>query len=243
MLFLAACGGNGEEGILSGAGRYIETDVTPPIEGRFTSYLTDDGVIVCFSDGLKSRFESADGGDSWTESPGPGRNNDLFQMVQGGALMKDGSLLVFLQGQGFVKVAPDGGSVPFPVSEIDKVIADGENVFVSLLQALDDKLLISYTVGGFAMQSVRQDGPGGGGQPIGQRANTSVGGDGAVTREAPEGMAPEGTRGEAPVRTSGEEPGDVFVGRSIETPGEESGGVFVGTPVRLPGEEPEESSG
>jgi len=165
MLFLAACGGGKDDGALLSGGRYVETDVTPPIEGRFTSYMTGDGTIVCLGEGLKTRFDSADGGDSWTEKPAPGRDTDRYQFVQGAALLPDGDLLVFLQGEGFVKIAPDGSSQPYAVGEIDKIIADGENVFVSLLQAFGDRLLMSYSSGGFAMQDTRP----GGGASIGQR--------------------------------------------------------------------------
>ena len=243
LLFSAACGSKGDDGVLSGEGRFIEIDITPPIEGRFTSYLTQDGIIVCFSDGLKSRFESADGGDSWTESPGPGKDSDRYQFVQGGALLPDGKLLAFIQGEGLLKIAPDGKSEPYPVSEIDKAIAGGENVFVSLLQAFGDKLLVSYSVGGFAIQNVRGGVPIGGssssgGGPVGQRGDSPVSGYGAVPQQGAQGGAPEGARSQqgtspegATSGTSGAPEGEFFTGRPVDPSNVPEGGFFTGRPV------------
>jgi len=216
MLFLVACGG-GDDGALFSGGRYVETDVTPPIEGRFTSYLTDDGTIVCLSEGLKTRFDSADGGESWTEKPAPGRDTDRYQFVQSVALLPDGAMLVFLQDEGFVKIAPDGGKQPYAVDEIDKLIADGENVFVSLLQAFGDRLLMSYSSGGFAIQSTRPDGGSG---AIGQRRI-----DGQSDAAAPGGR--QDTQGAEPGEGDGESSGEMFVGRPIGEGDEPSGDMPV----------------
>jgi len=173
LLLLAACSGNeidsdNENSGGSGAenlggrtveGRYVETDITPPIDGRFVSFLKEDGTIVCFDDGLKTRYESADGGNSWNGTPGPGSTTDRFQHAQIGALLPDGGLLAFIHDEGLVMISPDGTDEAYPVEEIDKAFAEGESVYLSLMRMLDnDRLLLNYTIGGFT-QTVDEDEP------------------------------------------------------------------------------------
>jgi len=191
LIFVAACksGGNNDNGALLGAGRYVETDITPPIDGRFTSYLSSDGTIVCFGEGLSTRYESSDAGNSWNASPGPEKDPDSFRSVLGETMLSDGSLLVYIQGEGLEIIAPDGSSKGFPVDGIDSAIADEENVMVTLLQALDDnRFLVSYMIGGFT-QTTRVGGPMGGNTTQGARPQGE--GPGPVTQEGPQG-GPQG---------------------------------------------------
>ncbi|MDR0490657.1 MAG: extracellular solute-binding protein, partial [Oscillospiraceae bacterium] len=192
LLFLASCSGNSEKDSDSPgnkAGRYVEKDITPPIDGGFVSFLDQDGKIVCYGAGLGTRYESADGGENWNEVPGPGRNTDRYSDVRSGTLLPDGSLLAYIQGEGLEKIYPDGGSEHFPVSEIDNAVAEGNNVMISLMQALGgDRLLINYNVGG---GMTIQDGRPIGGRPVG---GPDAQGEGPVTQG--EGPA---TQGEGPV--------------------------------------------
>jgi len=206
LMLTAACGSGSEKSVIGEDGRFVELDITPPIEGLFSSYLSDDGKIVCFDEGLANRYESADGGATWSVSPGPGKNTDRYLYHQGGALLPDGSLLVYIQGEGLIIVAPDGSGKPYPVGDLDKTIADGENVFLSQLQVLGDRLLIEFTAGGMFSQSVRQ------GVPIGE--GTTTGGPQAGTPRTTSGGAPDidpdapGMESNpAPGRTSGSSPG------------------------------------
>jgi len=80
LLAVTACSAAGEEGNIS-EGRYVETDITPPIAGQFMSLMTHDGTIVAFDNGLRTRFDSTDGGASWTQSPGPGSGTNHFENV------------------------------------------------------------------------------------------------------------------------------------------------------------------
>ncbi len=135
-------------------GRYVETDVTPPVEGQLTSFLAADGSIVCFDEGLKTQYKSADQGKSWTTSPGPGANTGRYQNIRSSTMMADGSLLIYVQDEGLSIIAPSGDAKPFPIDEIDKAIAEGQNVFVSLLRSLtDDRFLLSYVAGGMMQVS------------------------------------------------------------------------------------------
>jgi len=220
LLFSSACGGrkNNDSNIF-GVGRYIETDITPPIDGRFTSFLSAGDAIVCFSEGLQTRYESTDGGDSWNESPGPGKNSERYQYLLGGSLLPDGSLLVFVQGEGLEIVSPDGSSKKYPIDEIDNVIAGGENITLSFMQALDNRFLISYMIGGF-MQQTRGGGPAGGG---------------------PQGGSPQGTfRGESVI---GEPQGGNVQGGSPQSGGPQGGSPQSGGPqgVSPQGGEPQGS--
>ena len=159
VLFLTAChsGGQKSGGDTPGqTGRYVETEITPPIDGLILSFPASDGTIVCFSEGLTMRYESADGGANWTESPGPGKDNPMCQDIRAGALLPDGNVLTYIQGIGLVKISPDGSSEPYPVADIDKATEDGEFAAVSLLQPLgNDRLLISYNIGGIVVQRDR----------------------------------------------------------------------------------------
>jgi ABC-type glycerol-3-phosphate transport system substrate-binding protein len=174
LLLSTACGGgNSNNDIDTGVGRYVETDITPPISGRFTSFLSADGAIVCFSEGLAARYESADGGANWTETPGPGSGSDRYGTVQSGTMLDDGSLLVFVQGEGLEIIAPDGSSKKYSVDELDNVIAGGENINMSLMQVMGNRLMLSYMIGGFTMQQTRNGGaPVGGNAPAGGRQPT-----------------------------------------------------------------------
>ena len=154
LLITAACRGGEGAGNGSDAnttfGRYVETDITPPINGRFLSLVTPDGSLAAFDVGLQTRYDSADGGASWVQSPGPGSNSQRFMGVQTAAFLPDGRLLVFVDGEGMTAVSPDGTSEHFPIDEIDNAIADDENVSVSLIQVLDNnQVLLTYTIGGW----------------------------------------------------------------------------------------------
>lgn len=174
---LAACGGNTATDINNNTGnvnntqgsvtegRYVETDITPPVNGAFTSFLKDNGAIICYDTGLKNRYESTDGGSSWNESSGPGASTDRYQLVSAGTLLADDSLLVYIPEEGLVKITPDGVETAYPLEAISQAIAKGEYVNISLLKALgNDRLLISYSAGGITQtmrtNTVGNDTPG-----------------------------------------------------------------------------------
>ena len=205
LLLLAACGNNnlGNENVKEnpGEGRYIESDITPSIEGRFVSFIGADGTIVCYDDGLNTKYESADGGGSWKEAPGPGNGTDRYRNAQAGALLSDGSLIGFLQGEGLIIVSPDGSSKPYPVKEIDDAIASGENIRISLLKSLGpDRLLLGYSVGGMIMQSTQGARPVGGGTSSGNNSNNQTVPDGSLPGGAPSNAEPSQSD---PQRSSG----------------------------------------
>ncbi|MDR1620115.1 MAG: extracellular solute-binding protein [Clostridiales bacterium] len=144
----------------------MESDITPPVEGRFASFLAADGTLVCFDEGLKTRYESADGGNSWTPSPGPGSDGDRYRDAQTGTFLPDGRLIVYMWEEGLILISPDGGSESYPIQEIDDAITNGENVSVSLLQALgNDRFLLGYSIGGMMVQATRGGTPAGGNFP------------------------------------------------------------------------------
>ena len=148
MLLLTACTVGGEAQQTSETrGRYIETDISPPIEGRFTSFLKPDGTIVCFSVGLRKRAESSDGGYTWTTSEGPGANTDRFEFIRFLSMLPDGNLLAFDHEVGIIKIMPDGETIPYSVDDIDRAIADGDMVMMSLMQVLgNDRLILHYNI-------------------------------------------------------------------------------------------------
>jgi ABC-type glycerol-3-phosphate transport system substrate-binding protein len=163
ILFLAACGntgdgtdddnGNRNNGNNNGSqtlrtqGRYVEVDISPPIDGWFSSYLKADGTIVCFDENLTTRFESKDNGEIWNELPGPFRGKGNPYFIAASTLMSDDSLLVFAFDEGLLLIKPDGTVEPSDIGGINEAMNGDNNVNVSMLQALsEDRLLISYTL-------------------------------------------------------------------------------------------------
>jgi ABC-type glycerol-3-phosphate transport system substrate-binding protein len=157
LLFATACAGNGETENTQGrgnagtdstaTGRYVEIEITPPIEGLFTSLVAPDGTIVAFDEGFGTRYDSADNGDTWTQSAGPGSGDERFEGVRAAAILPNGNLLVYLQDHGMTTVSPDGTTEHFPIAEIDSEIAEGDTHIVSLIQVInDEQILLAYNV-------------------------------------------------------------------------------------------------
>ena len=130
-------------------GRFVERDISPPTDGQFMTFITDDSSLVAFDQGLHTRYDSTDGGETWTQSQGPGSGTDRFMGVQVASLMPCGSLLVHMFGEGITKIDPSGNATDFPIESIDSAVADGDMVMVSLIEVLgEDRLLLSYTIMG-----------------------------------------------------------------------------------------------
>ncbi|MCL1787823.1 MAG: extracellular solute-binding protein, partial [Defluviitaleaceae bacterium] len=169
LIFLAACGnsnGNGNNNgnnqtnqnaatgstprataTGGGAGRFVETDITPPIGGWFMTLVTPDGALAAFDEGLRIRYDSADGGATWTHTSGPGAGSNQFESVRTATFLPDGNLLAYVQGSGMTVIAPDGTTTHLPIATIDSNIAGGDSHNIALIQALDDgQLLLSYSI-------------------------------------------------------------------------------------------------
>ncbi|MCL1884044.1 MAG: hypothetical protein FWF81_09875 [Defluviitaleaceae bacterium] len=164
LLLFAACGGNsGESDEANGGtarngtggasatplsmGRYVENDITPPIEGRILSLVAHDGTFIAFDDGLRTRFDSTDFGQTWTQSQGPGYGNEDFFRVNAIGIFSDGRLLVYLHGEGMTTIAPDGTIAHLPISEIDDIISGGDDLHVSLIHVLnDEQIMLTYSI-------------------------------------------------------------------------------------------------
>ena len=195
LLLTTACNSGKTEKNTSGrTGRYIETDITPPVDGWLMSFVTADGSIVCFSAGLQTRYDSSDGGKSWNESPGPARNSaektERFSFIRSGTLLPDGRLLAYLQNEGLTLISPDGDSEHYTVADIDAALSGGENVTVTLLQSLgNDRLLLEYMIGGMSVidgRPIGQPDQSGSIQP-GETLGSSVpGSSGPITVSAPD---------------------------------------------------------
>lgn len=154
-LSLAACGGPGGNAPAA-TGRYVETDITPPgAEGEtLRSFLTPEGSLVCFGQGLIKRWDSADGGATWQESEGPGAKETRLANAWLYTLLPGGDIVAALPSQNgdstgeLLRVTPDGIASHFAVPRLDEAIAEGKKPYVSLLTALsDERLLLSYSTG------------------------------------------------------------------------------------------------
>ena len=166
LIFLAACGNasNGSDGNggadgsngtdsgsvasgISAQGRYMEIDISPPIDGRFTSFLGANGEIICFDTGLTVRYESVDNGETWASSPGPFAGSENPYFFTASTLLPDGNILAFAFDEGLFTITPDGSVTPYPMSDVNEAISNGEMVNVGLLQYLgSDRLLMAYTI-------------------------------------------------------------------------------------------------
>lgn len=211
------------KGLPDRPGRYVEIDVSPPFDGWFMSFVTGDGAIVCFSAGLQMRYDSADGGETWSASPGPASftasSTERYLNVRSGTLLPDGRLLTYIQGEGLILISPDGRGERYPVADIDAAAADGKTVSVTILQSLgNDRLLIAYSI--MEMSVI-------GGRPIGQpnqsggaRIDASASPEGAASVIVTEGAGSVTVIDAVPVS------GDGSQGDSAQTPGEgaQSGG-------------------
>jgi len=176
IMFLAACGGAGNGGDGSGEvgygesgngsggtgglsvegrqGRFVEVDISPPVEGKFMSFADSDGTIICFDGDLETRYESTDLGETWVSSPGPFANSENPYFILDMVLLPDGNLLAYDFNEGLLLISPDGNTKPFSVKDIDAATEKGDMVNVSLIQLLGyDKLLLSYSIGGGGMIS------------------------------------------------------------------------------------------
>ena len=143
-LTVTACvDGSGGAAATPTAGRYVEADVTPPISGPFISLLTYEGNLVVFNNGLRTRFDSSDGGANWVQSQGPGYNSLRFANVNVASFLPDGNLLAFMPGEGLVIVSPDGSESRFHVEEVDN------GAIVTMIQVLEGgRVLLSYMAAG-----------------------------------------------------------------------------------------------
>ena len=149
LLIVVACSG-GNDAPIGGTGRYVESNITPPISGEFISLQTNEGAIVAFDNGLRTRFDSVDGGATWAQRQGPGYNTNHFADVNTATFLPDGRLLAHIPGEGLAIISEDGSHEHFPLEEIDNAVSSGGNVNVNLLQVLDNnQLLLSYNTSAF----------------------------------------------------------------------------------------------
>lgn len=208
MLALTACQSGGEQGVQGEGGRYVETDITPPeAEGQsLKSFVGPDGTIRCYTDGLKDCYTSEDNGESWTRTDGPGAGSEAFVNLWNYTLLEDGNILGALVDketmrlESLAKILPDGSTEPYPVAELDEMIAAGKEVSIIQLQALPgNRLLLGYASG---MNAVRIDGD------EGEEANPE---EGAAVEE---GTAEDAAAPDASVAEGGDDAQSFSVGGS-----------------------------
>ncbi|MCL1830940.1 MAG: sialidase family protein [Oscillospiraceae bacterium] len=132
ILLIPACSGSAKKK-QSETGRYQEKDISPPIEGQFSSFVTADDRIICFDFGLRNRYESHDMGETWQESMGPGADTNRYEFVSSLSLLNDDSLVVFIPDEGLRIIMQDGTEQEIIISDIDNAITSGQATTVTLL--------------------------------------------------------------------------------------------------------------
>lgn len=132
-----------------GAGRYVETDITPDGEDILSVVQFPSGRLSMFTTGLKSRYDSTDSGASWTKAEGPGEKAPELVNACNIIVGKDDALLVALSGDnevvisGIKKVYADGTVEDFLVPEIDALVQSG-NFYIGIMVGLNgDKFFLS----------------------------------------------------------------------------------------------------
>lgn len=168
LLLLTACNtGGASSGANSGSsngdgssGRYVETDITPPGAGDELLQVlqADDGSLIAFTNGLKTRFDSNDGGETWQESPGPGAADSRLAGAAKVVPTPDGGFIALVNDQPtdygmpisrLVKIDADGSVSDYALPEYDEALADGKSPYISMLHALGNGgLFLSYSYGG-----------------------------------------------------------------------------------------------
>lgn len=181
MLVLTACGGadnpsgsggansssggdgNSEPGAVNtnagGAGRYVETDVTPEGEEILDMLQMADGTLVLFTKGLTARYDSTDGGKTFTKSDWPGVTDGSLDGVRSISMTEDGTVYgVKSDGmdgsEELIRITPEGTVETVPNEALDQMKADGKTVFIHALQVLTaDKILVGVMDGSGVMMS------------------------------------------------------------------------------------------
>lgn len=161
LLFTTACGAKENAGAKNTGtvqkGRYVEKEVTPTAgeEELLGVKQTSDGKLVAFSKGLKVRYDSADGGKTWEEKPGPGKDKPELESAANFSLSADGAIYTMLRpGYGeqkepvenpMLKILPDGTIEPLKIKEFEDLKAEGKNPQMQYLVALpQNRLLVSF---------------------------------------------------------------------------------------------------
>lgn len=202
LLLFAACGNNDGGNPQLPSGRYVQKDITPPgLEDQTLEVLQDkDGKLIVYSEGLQTRYESSDGGENWSETDGPGKNNPELATMSDLTLGEDGTLYGLKRSYDgmtpdeIVKILPDGTVEPVAVEDYDSSVAAGKKPHISMLKALPQgKLLVQFYEMGDMMPSdndvLQEDENSGepdGGMSSGEDANIE---DGDEDTDEPDGMS------------------------------------------------------
>lgn len=224
LLLLAACGtgGTSDPGIT--AGRYVEANITPTLEENESllgTLLTPEGNLVAYSNGLKNKYESADGGATWQKSEGPGAQNPQLADAQQISMADDGTLLVltntfdettYQNTCGLFKITPDGAVQPFAQKEFDELVAEGKSPYVMQFMALPaGRVLLQYDTAMYGSM---------GGAPTDEPE------DGSLPTDAPDSSTPPAEPDDASTPESDSTPDSSLPEGEDDTP---SGGMQVYT--------------
>lgn len=176
----SSSGGDGNSGPdaantnAGGSGRYVETDVTPEGEEILDMLQMADGTLVLFTEGLTARYDSTDGGKTFTKSDWPGVTDGSLNSVRSISMTDDGTVYgVKSDGMGgseeLIRVTPEGTVETVPNEAADQMKAEGKTVFIHALQVLAaDKILVGVMDGGGMMMSGpdAEDAENGTGEPV-----------------------------------------------------------------------------
>lgn len=203
---------------VGGEGRYVETDVTPEGEEILDMLQLPDGTLVLFTEGLTARYDSTDGGKTFTKTDWPGVTDGSLQDVRSLSMTEDGTVYGVKSdpaggSDSLIRVTPEGVVEQPPIEALDAMTAAGKPAYIHTMQVLSaDKLLLGVMDGSsMMMPSTSNEG--------GEDAGGTEDGDPAESN-------PEGDSGE-----SGADGGQSF---SVGGGGEDVLGVFdLGTGAKL----------
>lgn len=164
---------------VEGSGRYVETDITPDGETILDMLQLSDGTVVLFTEGLTARYDSKDGGKTFTKSEWPGVTDGSLQHVRSLSVTDDGTVYGVKSDPAggadtLIRVTPEGVVETVPNEALEAMTAAGKIPSIHTLQALsEDKILLGIMDSGNMVMSGSAE-EGGEGETGGSEENTET---------------------------------------------------------------------
>ncbi len=147
-----------------GEGKYVEADVTPEGEEILDMLQMADGTLVLFTEGLTARYDSKDGGKTFTKTDWPGVTDGSLQNIRSLSMAEDGTLYGVKMdlesgAEDLFRVTAEGVVESVPIEELATMKAEGKMPYIHALQALSaDKILLGFMdATGMVRENVSED--------------------------------------------------------------------------------------
>ncbi len=131
-----------------GEGRYVETDVTPEGEEIAGMFQLSDGTVALLTEGLTARYDSNDGGKTFTKSDWPGVQEGSLQNLGKISMADDGTIYAVNSEtpggvEELVRITAEGAVESVPIEAVESMKTAGKKPYIHALQVLSaEKVLI-----------------------------------------------------------------------------------------------------